>query len=244
MKRLFDAIEKSDIFPGGISREAKADMEQKFRAYMDGVLAWNDKVNLTAITGEDEFIKKHFVDSVMCAGAPEIRGAERIADIGTGAGFPGVPLAILFPEKKFYLVDSLAKRLRIVDELCAAADIRNVTVIHGRAEDLASKKGEYRENFDCVVSRAVAGMATLAELCIPFCRQGGTFIAYKGRDFEEELEAGTAAIKEMGGEVDRIERSGDPEETFDHALIYIRKEKETPDRYPRKAGDPARKPIR
>ena len=244
MKKLFDAIEKLDIFPDGIGQAAKADMEQKFRAYMNGVLEWNDKVNLTAITDEEAFVKKHFVDSVMCAGAPEIKGAERIADVGTGAGFPGVPLAVLFPEKKFYLIDSLAKRLKIVDQLCEAADIRNVVTIHGRAEDLASKNGEYRESFDCVVSRAVAGMASLAELCIPFLKLGGAFIAYKGSDFEKELEEGSAAVKETGGEVVRVQRCSDPEETFDHALIYIRKERKTPGRYPRKAGEPARKPIK
>ncbi|MBR6444231.1 MAG: 16S rRNA (guanine(527)-N(7))-methyltransferase RsmG [Firmicutes bacterium] len=244
MEGLFETIEKLDIFPGGLGKDGKAGMEEKFRTYMDGVLRWNEKVNLTAITDRDEFIKKHFIDSVMCAGSPEIRGAEKIADIGTGAGFPGVPLAILFPEKEFCFIDSLAKRLRIVDELCKEAGIENVITVPGRAEDLASKNGECREIFDCVLSRAVASMASLAELCIPFLRTGGTFIAYKGSEFEKETEEGSVAIKEMGGEVIRTERCSDPDGSFDHGLIYIRKERKTPDKYPRKAGDPVRKPIK
>ena len=244
MKRLFDAIEKLDIFPGGLSSEAEPAMKRKLTEYMDGILEWNDKVNLTSITEKDEFIEKHYVDSILCAAAPEFREAECIADIGTGGGFPGVPLAVLFPEKEFVLIDSLAKRLKIIDELCASSGITNVTTVHGRAEDLAGKKGACREKFDCVLSRAVANTASLAELCIPFLRVGGTFIAYKGSEYEKELAEGKAAIEAMGGELIRADRASDPEGSFDHTLIYIRKKTKTPDRYPRKAGDPVRKPIR
>ena len=117
MKRFFDAIEQLDIFPNGLSEETAAEMERKLSAYMDGILEWNGKVNLTSITDRNEFITKHFIDSVMCAGSPEIRSSETIADVGTGGGFPGVPLAVLFPEKRFILIDSLAKRLKIIRHL-------------------------------------------------------------------------------------------------------------------------------
>ena len=244
MKRLFDAMEKLNVFPGGPDKEAAEEMNRKFAAYMDGILEWNSKVNLTAITDRDEFVVRHFVDSVLCAGSPEIKAAKLIADVGTGGGFPGVPLAIFFPEKKFVLIDSLAKRLKIIEELCGSIGIGNVTAVHGRAEDLAGKKGEYREKFDCVVSRAVASMAALSELCIPFLRVGGTFIAYKGNDPEKELNEGTAAIEVTGGKIIRTEQAGEPDDSLAHTLIYIRKEKKTPDRYPRKAGDPVRKPIK
>ena len=244
MKRLFDAIEKKNIFPDGLDKDAAEEMKRKFTAYMDGILEWNDKVNLTAITDRDEFVVRHYIDSVMSAGSPEIRTAKQIADVGTGGGFPGVPLAILFPDKEFVLIDSLAKRLKIIEDLCKSTGIGNVTVVHGRAEDLAGKKGPYRESFDCVVSRAVAAMAALSELCIPFLRTGGTFIAYKGSDPEQELEEAAAAIEVTGGRLLRTERYADPDNALEHTLIYIMKEKKTPDKYPRKAGDPVRKPIK
>lgn len=244
MKRLFDSIEKLNVFPGGPDKETAEEMKKKFSAYMDGILEWNDRVNLTAITDRDEFVVRHFVDSVLCAGSPEIQDTKLIADVGTGGGFPGVPLAILFPEKEFVLIDSLVKRLKIIEELCGALGIGNVTTVHGRAEDLAGKKGEYRGKFDCVVSRAVAGMAALSELCIPFLRVGGIFIAYKGNDSKQELKEGAAAIEATGGKILRTEQAADPDGSLKHTLIYIRKEKKTPDKYPRKAGDPVRKPIK
>lgn len=141
-------------------------MLAQFAVYMDGVLAWNQKVNLTRITERDEFIIKHFIDSVICCGFEECKQAKEIVDVGTGGGFPGVPLAILSPDKHYTLIDSLQKRLRIIDTLCAQAGITNVTTLHGRAEDLAADS-RYRQQFDLCVSRAVANTAVLAEYCLP-----------------------------------------------------------------------------
>ena len=160
-------------------------MEQ-LRQYMEGVLAWNEKVNLTAITDRDAFVQKHYIDSLLCAESLDFTESTSICDVGTGGGFPGVPLAVCYPDKEFVLMDSLQKRVKIVRELCDEIGLRNVTVIHGRAEELARKK-EYRENFDLCVSRAVANMQVLSEYCLPFVKPGGYFIAYKGADCEAEI---------------------------------------------------------
>lgn len=210
--------------------------------YMEGVLEWNSKVNLTAITDRGEFEKKHFIDSLLCAESPEFRGASSIVDVGTGGGFPGVPLAVCFPEKQFVLVDSLAKRLKIVESLCRETGIRNVRVIHGRAEDLGRQK-DLREQFDACVSRAVAGMNTLAEYCLPFVRTGGFFIAYKGPDCSEEIGNAQKAIEILGGRVMRTDVPEAEGTEFEHSLVYIEKVRPTPEAYPRKAGTPAKKPL-
>lgn len=142
--------------------ECSDDILEKFNSYMLGVLDWNEKVNLTTITDPQEFVVKHFIDSIICTDYPEYEDADKIIDVGTGAGFPGVPLAIVSPEKEFILMDSLNKRLKIIDELCREAGIANVTTIHARAEELAKNKA-HREQHDLCVSRAVANMAVLAE---------------------------------------------------------------------------------
>lgn len=147
-----------------------------FAKYMDGVLEWNEKVNLTNITDKNDFIVKHYIDSILCVDSDEFKEADTIIDLGTGGGFPGVPLAILFPNKKFTLVDSLNKRLKIIKELCDNLGIKNVDVVHGRAEELGHQK-IMREKFDLCVSRAVANLSTLAELCLPFVAVGGSFVA-------------------------------------------------------------------
>lgn len=221
--------------------EAKA---AQLEEYMNGVLEWNEKVNLTAITDRDEFVQKHIIDSLLCAQAPEVTESSSICDIGTGGGFPGVPLAVCYPDKEFILMDSLAKRIRIVNDLCAAVGADNVTAVHGRAEELARQK-TYRDRFDLCISRAVANMSTLCEYCLPFVRVGGTFIAYKGPNCESEINDAKRAIELLGGEVDRVEH---PQfeirgERFDHTLVYIIKKRGTPKAYPRKAGTPARNPL-
>ena len=165
--------------------------------YMNEILEWNEKVNLTAIKSREEFIQKHYIDSLLCASADEFTNAKNIIDVGTGGGFPGVPLAVCFPEKKFILMDSLAKRLKIVDEICVKLDIKNVKTLHGRAEDLGRRK-DFREHFDVCVSRAVANMSTLSEYCLPFVKLGGCFIAYKGTDCESELSDALKAVSAWG----------------------------------------------
>lgn len=228
----------------GIEYTEKADMQ--FRFYMEGILSRNESINLTAITDRDEFITKHFIDSVICADMKEMQDADSVIDIGTGAGFPGVPLAILFPDKRFVLADSLKKRLNIIEELCNEAGIKNVTAVHARAEDLAKSK-EHREAYDLCVSRAVANMATLAEYCLPFLKVGGYFLAYKGPDAEEEVSLAKGAVFLLGGREERIYDPKDeliPFFPLRHKIVVIKKIKGTPSKYPRKAGLPSKEPLK
>lgn len=234
LDRLQDALEKLNI-------NRKVDYD-KFEKYMVGILEWNEKVNLTNITDHDEFIEKHYVDSIVIANKEELLNADKIIDVGTGGGFPGIPLAILFPEKEFVLLDSLSKRLKIIDQLTLEIGINNVTTIHGRAEELA-KKEELREQFDICLSRAVANQASLSELCIPFVKKGGTFIAYKGPGLDEELENAKKAIEILGGRVSKIE-DANINDTLEHKLLFIDKINNTPKKYPRKPGEPVRNPIK
>lgn len=211
-----------------------------YERYMEGILQWNEKINLTAIKDREEFVTKHFIDSLLCCNFPEYGNAESVIDIGTGAGFPGVPLAIISQDKEFVLADSLNKRLKVIDELTASLGLDNITTVHGRAEELAKNK-KYRQKFDVCVSRAVANMAVLAEYCLPFIRVGGYLLAYKGPEAEKEIKDGEKAIRLLGGRVERIAAvnlAG-----FDHNIIVIEKIKETPAKYPRKAGTPAKEPI-
>ena len=212
--------------------------EEQLLKYMEGVLEWNEKVNLTAITDRDEFIQKHFIDSLLCAGTLEFTDSSSICDIGTGGGFPGVPLAICYPDKQFTLMDSLEKRLKIVRQLCNEIGVENVEVVHGRAEELARQK-DYREQFDLCVSRAVANMRVLSEYCLPFVKTGGCFIAYKGPDCQSEIDDARRAIQILGGDEPEIR----PHSHLEHSLVCIRKISDTPPAYPRKAGTPARKPL-
>ncbi len=223
--------------------------DEQYTAYMSGILEWNERVNLTSIKDRDEFIEKHYIDSLLCAASPEFKRAERIIDVGTGGGFPGIPLAIAFPQKRFVLADSLNKRIKIIRQLCDEIGIKNVETVHGRAEELGRDAG-LREDFDICISRAVANMSTLCEYCLPFVKVGGTFIAYKGPDCSEELTAAQRAIETLGGKLDRREtfcslgmsetaRSG-----LEHQLIFISKVASTDKKFPRRAGTPAREPIK
>lgn len=218
------------------------DKEDKLTGYMDEILELNQHINLTAITDRDEFIRKHYIDSLLCVGYDEFRNAKTIIDVGTGGGFPGVPLAVAFPEKKFVLIDSLNKRIKIINELCEKLGIRNVTAVHGRAEELARRK-DMRDSFDLCVSRAVANMSTLSEYCLPFVKKGGSFIAYKGPECADEVRAASRAIKLLGGKLTHEESPIFEGSNFEHKLIFIKKEKNTESKYPRKAGTPSKEPI-
>lgn len=215
----------------------------KLLTYREETLKWNNKVNLTAITNPEEFIHKHYVDSLLCADAPEVIQARTILDVGTGGGFPGIPLAIIFPDKKFVLLDSLQKRLKIVREMADTIGINNVEVVHGRAEDLA-RTPNYREQFDLCVSRAVANLSTLSELCLPFVKVGGFFISYKGPNCNAEVSEALNAIHVLGGKLERVEQPSPAHYETDHTMLYIHKERKTPHLYPRKAGTPGKDPIK
>lgn len=212
--------------------------------YMDMILEKNQYINLTAVRDRDEALQKHIADSLSCVFMEEYEAAENVIDIGTGAGFPGVPLAIVSPDKKFTLVDSLNKRLRIIDELTGELGIKNVTTVHGRAEDVGKSK-EHREQYDICVSRAVASLDVLCEWCLPLVKKGGYFVAYKGENVSRETEDAANAIKLLGGKIVEIRKVQTEEESISgHVLVMIKKVKNTPSKYPRQAGQARKNPLR
>lgn len=212
--------------------------------YMDMILEKNQYINLTAVRDRDEALQKHIADSLSCVFMEEYEAAENVIDIGTGAGFPGVPLAIVSPDKKFTLVDSLNKRLRIIDELTGELGIKNVTTVHGRAEDVGKSK-EHREQYDICVSRAVASLDVLCEWCLPLVKKGGYFVAYKGENVSRETEDAANAIKLLGGKIAEIRKVQTEEESISgHVLVMIKKVKNTPSKYPRQAGQARKNPLR
>ena len=216
---------------------------RKFDAYRSGILQWNQFVNLTAIRDPQEFTVKHFIDSATCFCLPEYAQADKIVDMGTGAGFPGVPLAILSPEKEFVLVDSLNKRLKIIQELCQTIGINNVTTIHNRAEDMG-RDSRHREKYDMCVSRAVANLSVLCEYCLPLVKPGGVMAAYKGADADKELKEAKNAMKTLGAAEYRMEKTAIGQEARMHRILIIKKTGKTPSKYPRKAGTPAKEPLK
>ena len=216
---------------------------EKYRLYMEGIIEWNEKVNLTSITDKDEFIKLHFIDSIMSVPTEEFQKAKKIIDVGTGGGFPGIPLALAAPDKEFVLMDSLNKRIKIINQLCEEIGINNVTAVHARAEELAKNK-LHRQKYDLCVSRAVANLSTLSEYCLPFIKQGGWFLSYKGPDTDKELADAKKAIKILGGQIDREELASLESSGLEHKIIFIKKVKDTPAKYPRKAGTPSKEPLK
>lgn len=214
----------------------------KLEKYMEGILSWNEKVNLTNITDPAEFRIKHNADSLMCVDFPEFQSAKNIIDVGTGGGFPGIPLAVYAPDKHFTLLDSLNKRLRIIDELAGGLDITNITLVHGRAEDVARNR-EHREKYDLCVSRAVSNLATLSEYCLPFIKVGGYLLAYKGPGADQEVKDAEKALKTLGGSLIDIRETTMEEYGLDHRILVIEKVRNTPKAYPRKAGTPLKEPL-
>ena len=206
---------------------------------MNLLLEWNEKINLTAITEPKEIILKHFVDSISIN--KYINNANTIFDIGTGAGFPGIPLKIINSYKEFILVDSLNKRINFLEEVKKSLELDNINLIHSRVEDLANNK-VYRETGDAVVSRAVANLRVLVEYMLPFIKVGGECICMKGPNIEEELKEAQNAIDILGGKIERIDNIILPED-IERNIILIRKVKTTPGKYPRKAGTPVKKPL-
>lgn len=214
---------------------------KQFIDYKDMLLEWNEKFNLTAITDEREIILKHFVDCLAISAGAELAG-KKIIDVGTGAGFPGVPVKIAFPDTQMTLLDSLNKRITFLEDLKNKLGLENVICIHSRAEDGGADKN-LREGFDLCISRAVANLAVLSEYCLPFVKVGGCFISMKGPDVKDELNESEKAIKVLGGEVKEVKLINIPETDINHSLIIIKKIKPTPSKYPRKAGKAKKEPI-
>ncbi len=214
---------------------------EKFYSYMSLLLEWNEKMNLTAITEPNEIILKHFVDSLTIL--KEINDNSKVVDVGTGAGFPGIPLSIANESLKITLVDSLNKRLIFLQEVIEKLELKNVEIIHSRAEDFGQNK-KYRENFDFATSRAVANLSTLSEYLIPLVKINGKCICMKASDVEEEINQAKNAINVLGGTIEKIEEFKLPESDIGRTIIIINKQKQTPNKYPRKAGTPSKEPIK
>ena len=214
----------------------------QFTRFFELLNEWNQVMNLTAITEWEEVLSKHFLDSVSIVRVADFEHVQTVLDLGTGAGFPGIPLKILFPEKKFVLLDSLNKRIKFLNTVVNELGLTNIELIHGRAEDFAKKK-EYREQFDLCVSRAVANLSTLSEYCIPYVKKNGHFISYKAVSAGEELAAAEKAIGTLGGELVSTEEFLLPDSDIRRASIVIKKERNTSPKYPRKAGLPAKEPL-
>ena len=226
----------------GSRRRISPETAAKYDHYMELVLEYNEHVNLTAVREKDEFAVKNIIDSLDVLGDSRYEKAKKVIDVGTGAGLPGIPLALASPDKEFLLIDSLAKRVKIVGGIAGELGLDNVTVVHGRAEDLAREK-QYRESFDICVSRAVSRLNVLAEYCLPFIRKGGYFVSYKGKNYPEEADEAAAALKKLGGRLEAVEAAGMEKYGLSHVLLYIFKYKSTPAEYPRRAGIPQKKPL-
>ena len=216
--------------------------KKQFTDFYEYLVEKNKVMNLTGITEFQEVLVKHFLDSLACVKAVDMSRIKRIMDIGTGAGFPGVPLKIAFPHLEACLLDSLKKRVNFLEETFQMLKLENITAIHGRAEEYAKNK-QYRETYDLCVSRAVSNLATLSEYCLPYVKTGGYFISYKSGTVQEEVEQAQKAVKILGGKIQDVVYFQLPDSGIQRSLVVIEKIKATPGRYPRKAGTPLKEPL-
>ena len=216
--------------------------QEQLTVYYEMLVEKNKVMNLTAITEFEDVLEKHFLDSIAVARFVDLTADLSVIDLGTGAGFPGIPLKIMFPNLKIMLADSLNKRILFLNDVIDALGLENVTTVHGRAEDLAVN-ANYREQFDICVSRAVANLSTLSEYCLPFVKVGGSFVSYKSGEIEEELSAAKKAIFLLGGQVKDVIPFQLDGTDMNRSFVMIGKEKKTPKAYPRKSGLPSKKPL-
>lgn len=237
--RFFDLMKEA---ANEVGLELTEVQYEQFIKYMRLLQEWNEKINLTAITEDEEVIKKHFIDCIKAFKSDAIKNAKKIIDVGTGAGFPGLPIAIMNPNVEVTLLDSLNKRINYLNIVIRELGLKNVITIHSRAED-GARKPELREKFDVATSRAVANMAVLSEFCMPYVKKGGYFVALKGPSIDEELNNGSNAIKILGGELKSIIGVSIEETDLKHNIVEIAKIKSCPKTYPRKAGTITKKPL-
>lgn len=210
--------------------------------YFQLLVEWNEKINLTAITDEAGVYLKHFYDSMSLAFYYDLSKVDTLCDVGAGAGFPSIPLKILYPHLQITIIDSLNKRIKFLEHLAEALKLEQMTFVHARAEE-AGKNKLYREQFDVVTARAVARMSVLSELCLPLVKLGGQFVALKAQQTQDELQEGTKAITTLGGKLVKIEDFILPIEQAERHIVIIDKRKQTPNKYPRKPGTPNKEPI-
>lgn len=227
---------------GELNIELSDEQVSQFESYYELLVETNKVMNLTAITEKDEVIVKHFADSLeLIRSVPDIREKEySLIDVGTGAGFPGIPLKIAFPKLRVLLLDSLNKRVNFLNNVIEELGLKDIEAVHMRAEEGAANPS-YREHFDICVSRAVANLSTLSEYCLPYVKQGGFFISYKSGEVEDEVKNASNAIKILGGELVRLDSFSLLEN--ERSLVVIEKKKTTPKKYPRKAGLPKKEPL-
>ena len=219
------------------------DMVEDFSKYKAMLKEWNEKINITSITEDDEIDLKHFADSLSILKSGKFKGNKKVIDVGTGGGFPGLPLKIYNKDLDVTLLDSLNKRIIFLNEVIEELKMDRITPLHGRAEELGIKS-EFREQFDVCVSRAVASLDTLSEYCIPFVKVGGYFISMKGPQVEEEVNLSSKAIDVLGCKVEDVIYVTLPGTDITHSLIVIKKERNTPKKYPRGGGKPKKTPIK